>query len=113
MDEYTRRNNSNPAAWDALGSKAHIRMHKNHVRWAKGYPTTLPSFVPVDNLEALQKWPVDWTVGEAMLMETFFDNVVTAAKIEAETGMLPGAHFPYVSHAEFADYVVRTTRKYA
>jgi pimeloyl-ACP methyl ester carboxylesterase len=103
----------NADAWDALGEEAHARLRRNYVRWARGYPMTIPLSTPVGNLEALKRRPVDWTVGESTPTGDFIDNIVTATKLGAGVATLPGLHFPYVSHPEeFAQYVVTTTRKY-
>jgi pimeloyl-ACP methyl ester carboxylesterase len=104
-----------PEAWDALGDEVHARIQKNCIRWARGYPVTIPDSTPVGNLEALRQRPLDWTVGASTFTGAFLDNIVTATKIGASCniGTLPGLHFPYVSHPQvFADYVVGATRKF-
>ncbi|KAH8689428.1 zearalenone hydrolase [Talaromyces proteolyticus] len=107
------RMSGNVEAWDALGAEAHARLRRNYVRWARGYPVTLPTSTPVGNLEDLKKRPLAWTVGASTLTHVFINNIVTATKIGASVGTLPGLHFPYVSHPEvFAQYMVDTTRKY-
>ncbi|CAH0016580.1 unnamed protein product [Clonostachys rhizophaga] len=100
-------------AWQALGVEVHARLHKNYPVWARGYPRTIPPSAPVQDVEALRGKPLDWTVGAATPTESFFDNIVTAVKAGVNIGLLPGMHFPYVSHPEaFAKYVVETTQKY-
>ncbi len=99
-------------AWDALGSEVHARLHDNYVRWAYGYPATIPPSAPTRS-EDLHKRPVDWTVGGSTPTALFFENIVIAAKEGLNIATLPGNHFPYVSHPEaFAKYVVETCRKY-
>jgi pimeloyl-ACP methyl ester carboxylesterase len=113
MAAITRSMSGNEAAWDALGEEVHARLHKNYVRWARGYPPTIPQSSPVDNLDGLRKRPIDWTVGASTPTQLFFDNVVTATRAGINISTLPGNHFPYVSHPEvFAKHVVDTTRKY-
>ncbi|KIX95807.1 uncharacterized protein Z520_08515 [Fonsecaea multimorphosa CBS 102226] len=103
------------AAWDALGPEVHDRLRaNNYVRWAYGYPRTIPGSAPtLTTTENLHKVPIDWTVGGAGPMQVFFENVVIAAREKIPITTLPGFHFPYVSHPEvFAKYVVETCRKY-
>jgi pimeloyl-ACP methyl ester carboxylesterase len=103
---------SNEVAWDALGQEVHARLAKNYVRWAYGYPLTIPQSCPVD-ISALRGKPIDWTVGASTPFGMFFDNVVTATRADIPISMLPGQHFPYVSHPDaFANYVLERTRKY-
>ncbi|KAL6250986.1 hypothetical protein RBB50_001194 [Rhinocladiella similis] len=99
--------------WEALGEDAHARLAKNYLRWARGYPLTIPQSSPVGDVEKFRGKPIDWTVGRVTPMEVFFDNVVTATKAGLDISMLPGSHFPYVSHPKvFANHVVERTRKY-
>ena len=102
----------NEAAWHGLGEEAHARLWKNYPRWARGYPRTLPQSSPVSRDDLLKR-PLDWTVGASTPTARFLDNIVTATKAGIPFGVLPGMHFPYVSHPEvFAKYVVEKTRKY-
>ncbi|VUC21181.1 unnamed protein product [Clonostachys rosea] len=102
-----------PEAWAAMGDEVHARLHKNYPVWARGYPRTIPLSAPVKDIDALRGKPFDWTVGAATPTENFFDNIVTATKAGVNIGLLPGMHFPYVSHPDvFAKYVVDTTKKY-
>jgi pimeloyl-ACP methyl ester carboxylesterase len=98
--------------WRALGPDVHTRLHKNYVTWAYGYPRTIPDAAPVQK-EHLHKRPIDWTIGADSPAGAFFENVVIAAREGLGIGLLPGRHFPYVSHPEeFAKYVIETCRKY-
>lgn len=113
MAAMSRNVSGNEAAWDALGEEVHTRLRANYVRWARGYPLTLPLSSPVANLDDLRKRPIDWTIGAETVTFMFFNNVVTAVRAGISIEMLPGKHFPYVAHPEiFAKHVVDTTRKY-
>ncbi|KIW70607.1 hypothetical protein PV04_02863 [Phialophora macrospora] len=112
MAAVSRSISGGTEAWDALGPEVHARLHDNYVRWARGYPVTIPPSAPTKS-EVLHKRPVDWTVGGGTPTAMFFDNIVIAVKEGLNIGLLPGGHFPYVSHPEaFAEYVVETCRKY-
>jgi hypothetical protein len=112
MAVVTRALSGNEEAWDALGPDVHSRLHENYVRWAYGYPQTIPPSAPTKT-EDLHKRPIDWTIGGATPAQMFFENVVIATKEGLNIGILPGSHFPYVSHPEaFAKHVVETCRKY-
>lgn len=106
------RSVGNEAAWHALGEEAHARLWKNYARWARGYPRTIPQSAPLGTDDLLKR-PLDWTVGASTPTALFLDNIITATKTGINFGVLPGMHFPYVSHPEvFAQHVVDTTRKY-
>lgn len=112
MAGVTREFSGGIEKWDALGPEVHARLHDNYVRWAHGYPRTIPPSAPTKSQD-LHKRPVDWTVGGGTPSALFFDNIVIAAKEGLNIGFLPGNHFPYVSHPEdFAKYVVDVCRKY-
>lgn len=112
MAALCRSMSSNESAWDDLGDEVHERLKKNYVRWAHGYPLTIPKSCPTD-IDVLRGKPIDWTVGASTQNQMFFDNIVTATKAGIPISMLPGQHFPYVSHPEiFANHVVQTTRRY-
>lgn len=112
MAATTRMMSSNESAWDELGEEVHARLKKNYVRWAHGYPLSIPQSCPTD-VDALRGKPIEWTIGASTQTQMFFDNIVTATKAGISIGMLPGQHFPYVSHPDiFANHVVQTTRKY-
>jgi hypothetical protein len=106
------RSVDNEAAWYALGEETHARLWKNYPRWARGYPSTIPQSSPVGKDDLLKR-PLDWTVGASTPTFLFLDNIVTATKNGVPFGVLPGKHFPYVSHPEiFANYVAEHTQKY-
>ncbi|KIW86608.1 uncharacterized protein Z519_12792 [Cladophialophora bantiana CBS 173.52] len=112
MAAVSRAMSANEEAWDALGPEVHERLRDNYVRWAYGYPRTIPGSAATKT-EDLHKVPIDWTVGAAGPTQVFFENVVIATRESIPIKTLPGFHFPYVSHPEaFAKYVVETTRKY-
>jgi len=98
--------------WKGLGEEAHARILKNLPRWARGYPGHIPQSSPTSK-EDLLKAPLDWTVGASTPTARFLDNIITATKNNIPFGVLPGMHFPYVTHPEvFAEYVVEKARKY-
>ncbi|KAK5045548.1 hypothetical protein LTR84_009166 [Exophiala bonariae] len=112
MAAITRSMSSNETAWDNLGSEVHNRLKENYVRWAHGYPLSIPQSCPTD-VDVLRGKPIDWTVGASTQNQMFFDNIVIATKAGVPISTLPGQHFPYVSHPDiFANHVVQTTRKY-
>ncbi|KIW14513.1 hypothetical protein PV08_07297 [Exophiala spinifera] len=112
MEATTKAMSGSVEAWDALGPEVHARLRDNYVRWAYGYPATIPASAPTKP-EDLHKRPVDWTVGGGTPTAFFFDNIVIAVKEGLNIGLLPGSHFPYVSHPEvFAKHVVETCQKY-
>ncbi|KAJ9612107.1 hypothetical protein H2200_003704 [Cladophialophora chaetospira] len=111
-EEVALRSCGNEAAWHALGDEAHARLWKNYPRWARGYPRTIPQSSPTGE-DDLKKRPLNWTVGAMTPTFLFLDNIVTATKVGVPFKVIPGMHFPYVSHPEeFAEYVVENTRKY-
>lgn len=112
MAAVTRFFSGGVEAWDALGPEVHARLHINYPRWTAGYPRTIPPSAPTAS-EDLHKRPIDWTVGASTPSEAFWENFVIAGREGIHIGILPGSHFPYVSHPEaFAKYVVDTCRKY-
>jgi pimeloyl-ACP methyl ester carboxylesterase len=99
-------------AWEALGEEVHARLWKNYPRWGRGYPHTLPLSTPVAK-EGLLKRPLSWTVGASTPTHLFLDNIVTAAKAGVKIGVIPGMHFPYVSHPQaWVEYVVKEAKKH-
>lgn len=112
MAKNSRALSGNEAAWDALGEEVHARLKKNYVRWALGYPMTIPASTPVD-IDQLRNKPVDWTIGATTPSYMFFEDVVVATRAGISIAPLEGSHFPYVSHPEnFAKHVIEKTRKY-
>ena len=100
------------SAWLALGEEVHARVWRNYPRWARGYPRTIPRSAPLSPDDLLKR-PLDWTVGASTPTARFVDNIITATKTGINFGLLPGLHFPYVTHPEvFAKHVIDTTRRY-
>ena len=112
MSEIISKYSGNAEAWRALGEEVHARLSANYPRMLRGDVRTLGSSFPVKQ-EKLQGTPLDWSVGALTPTARFFDNIVTATKLDINIGVIPGGQFPYFSHPEsFASYVVETTRKY-
>lgn len=102
-----------PVAWKAMGDEVLARLAKNYVRWARAYPNTIPEYGGSLSPEQLKGRPLDWTVGEASPTTLFYNNFILATKAGVNIGLLPGMHFPYVTHPEvMAKHVVDTTRRY-
>lgn len=113
LSQIMPRYAGNGEAWDALGKECHERINKNYARWARGYVVTLGSSFPVKDKEILRGKPLDWSVGASTPTAGFFDNIVTATKLDINVGVIPGLHFPYVSDVDtFVAYVVEKTRSY-
>ncbi|KPI44968.1 uncharacterized protein AB675_2329 [Cyphellophora attinorum] len=99
-------------AWDQLPKEVHARIEKNFIVWAHGYISDLTFNLPLSDQDLHQR-PIAWSVGASTPMAAFFNNVVTATKASLPISLLPGGHFPYVTHPEeMARYIVEITRKY-
>lgn len=96
-------------AWRALGDECLARIYRNFPPWVRGYGPIPQKWSD----EELTKRPVDWSVGFYTPTGVFYDNIVTATKLGIDVTVLPGMHFPYVTHpGEMAEYVIKTTKKY-
>lgn len=112
MAKSSRALSGNETNWDNMGKDVHARLKANYVRWAHGYPLTIPDSTP-RNIDQLRNKPIDWTIGAKTPAYMFFENVVIATQADINISTFQGSHFPYVSHPEdFAKHVVEKTRKY-
>lgn len=114
MDAINKSMQNFQEEWQGLGSEVHARLWKNYPVWARGYPRTIPTSTPINDLDLklIARKPLIWTVGSETPMALFFENVVGATKAGIEMSLLPGGHLVYVSHPEeFANHVLEQAKK--
>lgn len=108
-----RKLNSNPQAWDALGSDYHRRLEKNYVTWVRHY--FKPGVADRSyNAEELTRRPIAWSIGGFSEVWFGISNLRVARRADIEVEIFKCKHFPQVEISDvLASHIRKHTRQHS
>ena len=109
-DWFRNGMNSNPQAWDALGSDYHQRLEKNYVTWIRCYGRDVGTGRSSFSAEELTRRPIAWSIGGFTEVAFAVSNLRVAQRANIEVETFKCKHFPQV---EIPDVLAGHIRKHA
>lgn len=109
-DVFRNVMNSNPAAWDALGTEYHNRLAKNYVTWVRHYFCAGGAAERSYNRDELSRRPIAWSIGGFSEIWFMIGNLRVAQRADIGVEIFKCRHFPQV---EIPDFLAAHIRKHA
>jgi pimeloyl-ACP methyl ester carboxylesterase len=112
-DWFRNRMNSNPQAWDALGSDYHRRLEKNYVTWVRHYYKAGSVGDRSYNADELTRRPIAWSIGGFNEVSFLIGNLRVAQRANIEVEIFQCKHFPQVEIPEvLASHIRKHTKQH-